>query len=52
MSNANLESIFRDLCAPILPSAQIDALIAQCWKIDSMRDVGLLARMMVPQPRV
>lgn len=49
MSDADLEAKFRGLCGPILPDAQANALIAQCWKIDTMADSGLLARMTVPQ---
>jgi 2-methylcitrate dehydratase PrpD len=47
MSDADLEAKFRGLCANILDAAKVDALIAQCWKLDAMTDAGALARMTV-----
>jgi 2-methylcitrate dehydratase PrpD len=44
MSDADLEGKFRTLVEPILPSGQIDALIAHCWNLDQITDVGVLAR--------
>jgi 2-methylcitrate dehydratase PrpD len=49
MSDADLEAKFRGLCAPILTSDQIDSLIEQCWRLDTMKDSGALARMTVPR---
>jgi len=48
MSDADLEQKFRGLCAPILVASQIDALIKQCWGLDTMNASGELARMTVP----
>ena len=48
MSDADLEQKFRALCEPVLPSVQIDKLIAQCWQSDAMANAGSLARMTVP----
>jgi 2-methylcitrate dehydratase PrpD len=49
MSDQDLEAKFRGLCEGILLPKQIDAIIAQCWRIDGLRDSGLLARMTIPQ---
>jgi 2-methylcitrate dehydratase PrpD len=48
MSDADLEGKFRGLCSPILPPANIDSLLRQCWDLDSMSGIGALARMTVP----
>jgi 2-methylcitrate dehydratase PrpD len=50
MSDRDLEQKFRALCAPILDTAAIDALIAQCWRLDTLQDAGALARTAVPRP--
>jgi 2-methylcitrate dehydratase PrpD len=44
MSDADLEEKFRSLTAGILPSPQIDDLIATCWQLDALPDVGVIAR--------
>lgn len=44
MSDADLEEKFRSLAADVLPPAQIDGLIATCWKLDALPDVGAIAR--------
>jgi 2-methylcitrate dehydratase PrpD len=44
MSDADLEEKFRSLAADVLPPAQIDGLIATCWKLDTLPDVGAIAR--------
>jgi 2-methylcitrate dehydratase PrpD len=44
MSDADLEEKFRSLAADVLPPAQIDGLIATCWKLDALPDVGAVAR--------
>jgi 2-methylcitrate dehydratase PrpD len=44
MSDADLEEKFRSLAADVLPAAQIDGLIASCWKLDTLPDVGAIAR--------
>ena len=48
MSDADLEAKFRGLCAPVLETASIDALIREIWHLDSMASAGALARMTVP----
>jgi 2-methylcitrate dehydratase PrpD len=45
MSDADLEAKFRGLCGGILDAAAIEALIRQCWNIESMPAVGALAVM-------
>jgi 2-methylcitrate dehydratase PrpD len=49
MSDGDLEAKARGLCAPILASDQIDSLIEQCWRLDTMKESGALARMTVPR---
>ena len=48
MSDADLEAKFRGLCAPVLATASMDALIREIWHFDSMASAGALARMTVP----
>jgi 2-methylcitrate dehydratase PrpD len=47
MSDADLEAKFRGLCDGILSNAGIDAMIDQCWKLDTMTNAGALAKMTV-----
>jgi 2-methylcitrate dehydratase PrpD len=44
MSDADLEEKFRSLTVDVLPPAQIDKLIATCWQLDALPDVGTIAR--------
>lgn len=44
MTNADLEAKFRGLAAGILPSVQTDKLIALCWSLAAVADVGEVAR--------
>jgi 2-methylcitrate dehydratase PrpD len=48
MSDGDLEVKVRGLAQGILPAAQTDALIAQCWKTAELADAGELARAAVP----
>lgn len=48
LSNAQLADKFRDQAVRALPAPQIDALIEQCSQIDTLADVGDLARATVP----
>jgi len=48
MSDADLEEKFRGLCAPILSPSQVNALIEQCWRLDTLKASATLARMTVP----
>ena len=49
LSNAELDDKFRDQAVLALPTAQVDALIADCWRIDSLADAGEIARKSRPQ---
>ena len=44
LSDAQLEEKFRDQAVRVLAPARVDALIAQCWRIDELEDAGELAR--------
>lgn len=44
MSDADLEAKFRALVEPVLSSARTDELIAHCWTVDQLSDVGVLGR--------
>jgi 2-methylcitrate dehydratase PrpD len=48
MSDADLERKCRDLCDGILSPQQIDALVAQCWTLDTLSDAALLPRLSLP----
>jgi 2-methylcitrate dehydratase PrpD len=45
MSDADIETKFRGLAAPVLPAAAIDKLIAGCWAITDAADAATLARL-------
>jgi 2-methylcitrate dehydratase PrpD len=49
MSDRDLESKFRKLCAPILAEDAVDAIIAACWNLDASAEAGALARLTVAQ---
>ncbi len=49
MSDRDLEEKFRGLAAAALPPAQIDELIALCWKLPELTDAGAIARAAVPR---
>jgi 2-methylcitrate dehydratase PrpD len=48
MSDRDLEDKFRALCAPILASDAIEALLAACWRLEQSADAGALPRLSVP----
>jgi 2-methylcitrate dehydratase PrpD len=48
MSDADLETKFRDLVAPVLPAVRVDELIALCWNMQDVTDVCALARAASP----
>jgi len=48
MSDADLEAKFRGLTAEVLAPAQIESLIALCWRLNELDDAGALARAAVP----
>lgn len=49
MSDADLEAKFRGLAAGVLSSAQVEEIIALCWRITTLDDVGALCRAAVPR---
>lgn len=44
LDNAALEDKFRDQAVLALPAAQVEQLIADCWRIDTLADAGAIAR--------
>jgi 2-methylcitrate dehydratase PrpD len=53
LTDKQLEEKFRDQAVMVLPSADVDALIDRCWRIDALEDVGELVNLAVPaQARV
>jgi len=49
MSDADIETKFRGLAAPVLPAAAIEQLIAACWTITQADDAAVLARLATAQ---
>lgn len=49
MTNQDLEEKFRELCAPILSTGQIDNLLVLCSKLESLPDASILASSTVPR---
>jgi 2-methylcitrate dehydratase len=45
MTDEEVEKKFRSLASKRMPQKKVDALLAQLWKLDSLRDVGALMRM-------
>jgi 2-methylcitrate dehydratase PrpD len=48
LTDAQLEEKFRDQ-ATGLPAAQVDELIAACWRLESLQDIGDLVRLAIPK---
>jgi 2-methylcitrate dehydratase len=46
MTDAEVEAKFRDMVEPKYGSAKADAILAKCWKLEALTDVGELIRMM------
>jgi 2-methylcitrate dehydratase PrpD len=44
LSDRQLDAKFRDQGVLALPASQVDAVLALCWKIDQLEDVGELVR--------
>ena len=44
MSDADLEAKFRALAQDLLPAAQVEDIIKQCWRIAELDDAGAVAR--------
>lgn len=51
LTGAQLDDKFRDQAVLALPLAQVEKVLALCWKIDSLADVNHLIRLAVPQAR-
>jgi len=49
MTREALEDKFSGQAISVLPRAQIDRIMAMCWEIESLGDVGDIARASVPQ---
>jgi 2-methylcitrate dehydratase PrpD len=49
LSDAQLNDKFRDQAVLALPLDRVEALIAQCWKIDHLRDVNKLIQGALPR---
>ena len=47
LSDQELETKFRDLAAPYMPEAKITELTQACWNVETLDDVGRLAKLMV-----
>jgi len=48
LSNAELTEKFVDQAVLALPKAQVDRVVDDCWRIDTLADVGELARATAP----
>jgi len=48
LSDQQLEEKFRDQAVLVLPAAQVESIVQQCWQIDRLDDVGELVRATVP----
>jgi hypothetical protein len=49
LSNEQLTEKFVDQAVLALPRHQVDAVVEQCWRIDTLADAGDLARATVPR---
>jgi len=49
LSNEQLTAKFADQAVLALPRQQVDAVVDQCWRIDTLSDAGDLARATVPR---
>ena len=44
MSDDDLSVKFRGQASMVLPAAEVDALLGQCWAVRDLDDVGALAK--------
>lgn len=51
MTDRQLDGKFRDQAVLALPASQVESLIARCWRIDTLEDVGELVKAAVPASR-
>jgi 2-methylcitrate dehydratase PrpD len=49
LSNEQITEKFVDQAVLALPRPQVDAVVDQCWRIDSLKDAGDVARATVPR---
>jgi len=49
LSNEQLTDKFVDQAVLALPRAQVDAVVEQCWRIDTLANAGDLARATMPR---
>jgi 2-methylcitrate dehydratase len=47
LSDAELETKFRELASPYMSEAQASVLVEACWRTETLEDVGQLAKLMV-----
>lgn len=45
MTDRDIETKFRGLCAPFLPQSQVAALIERCWNITDVTDAAIFAQL-------
>jgi 2-methylcitrate dehydratase PrpD len=50
LSDAGLETKFRQLADGVLPCSRVEELIAACWRVRELDDVAELARLAAPAP--
>ena len=50
MSDTELEAKFRGLAKGVLPEEKSDALVDLCWRLETLEDVGSIARMSSGSP--
>jgi 2-methylcitrate dehydratase len=50
MTDAEVESKFRTLAAPLLPEARIAEALDRCWNLEQQADIGALLRLFVVSP--
>jgi 2-methylcitrate dehydratase PrpD len=48
LSDRQLDAKFRDQSVLVLPASQVDAVLALCWTIDQLEDVGEIIRASTP----
>jgi 2-methylcitrate dehydratase PrpD len=48
LSNEQLDEKFRDQAVLALPSEAVEELIADCWNLEAVKDVGKLVKLTVP----
>ncbi len=49
LSDAQLDTKFRDQAILAIPASQAEAVLQQCWKIDDLENVGALVALTIPR---